>query len=60
MNNYEESRRAEHAKTQPGGTGKKLYHKPAFRHERVFETRALTCGKIQNTEGPCHSNRKTS
>jgi len=39
---------------------KKSYHKPAFRHERVFETRALTCGKVQTTQSSCHSNRKTS
>jgi hypothetical protein len=39
---------------------KKLYKKPAFRHERVFETRALSCGKVQTTQGACHANRKTS
>jgi hypothetical protein len=36
------------------------YQKPAFRHERVFETMALACGKIDNTQGSCHSNRKNS
>ena len=39
---------------------KKSYQKPAFRHERVFETRALVCGKINGTQGACASNRKTS
>ena len=39
---------------------KKPYQKPAFRHERVFETRALVCGKINGTQGACASNRKTS
>ena len=39
---------------------KKPYQKPAFRHERVFETRALVCGKVQGTQGACASNRKTS
>jgi hypothetical protein len=39
---------------------KKPYKKPAFRHERVFETSALSCGKVQTTQGSCHSNRKTS
>lgn len=39
---------------------KKPYVKPAVRHERVFETMALSCGKVQNTEGACHFNRRTS
>jgi len=40
--------------------GKKPYRKPAFRHERVFETMALSCGKVQNTQAGCHDNRKLS
>ncbi len=52
-------------KTQPAGDagkGKKLYQKPAFRYERVFETQALSCGKIAPTQSTCHSHssRKTS
>lgn len=45
-----------------GNTGKekKLYQKPAFRYERVFETLALSCGKVAPTQGPCHHSRKTS
>jgi len=39
---------------------KKPYRKPAVRHERVFETQALSCGKVQTTQGSCHSNRKNS
>jgi hypothetical protein len=39
---------------------KRPYHKPAVRYERVFEVQALTCGKVQSTEGSCHSNRKGS
>ena len=39
---------------------KKPYQKPAFRFERTFETRALTCGKIQSTQGSCHFNRNAS
>jgi len=39
---------------------KEPYLKPAFRHEKVFETMALACGKINNTQGSCHSNRKNS
>jgi len=29
------------------------YQKPAFRHERVFETMALACGKIDITQLSC-------
>ena len=39
---------------------KKPYLKPAFRHEQVFETMALACGKINPTQGACRLNRKTS
>jgi hypothetical protein len=39
---------------------RKPYRKPEVRCEQVFETRALTCGKVQTTEGSCHYNRKTS
>jgi hypothetical protein len=39
---------------------KKPYTKPAFRFERVFETRALSCGKMQDTQGSCHHNRRAS
>jgi hypothetical protein len=41
-------------------TAKKPYVKPMVRHERVFETMALSCGKVQNTSGACHFNRRTS
>lgn len=39
---------------------KKPYQKPEVRHEHVFETMALACGKVQTTQGSCHFNRKTS
>jgi hypothetical protein len=39
---------------------RKPYQKPAVRHEKVFETSALTCGKVNITRGSCHFNRKTS
>jgi len=39
---------------------KKAYQKPAFRFERVFETRALACGKVNVTNQQCANNRKTS
>jgi hypothetical protein len=34
-------------------TTKKPYHKPAFRHEQVFVTSALSCGKIGGVGGGC-------
>jgi hypothetical protein len=39
---------------------KKPYLKPAFRHEKVFETMALACGKMQATQASCRANRKNS
>ena len=33
---------------------KKQYQDPAFRHERVFETMALSCGKMSSTDFQCH------
>jgi hypothetical protein len=39
---------------------KKLYQKPTFRHERVFETMALACGKVSPTQAQCRFNRKSS
>jgi hypothetical protein len=46
----------------PGGqaTAKKAYRKPAVRSQRVFETTALSCGKVQQTQAQCKSNKKTS
>ena len=39
---------------------KKAYQKPSFRHERVFETLALACGKIGATVQGCQFSRKSS
>ena len=39
---------------------KKPYVKPDFQFEHVFETNALSCGKVNNTQGGCHFNRKLS
>ena len=36
------------------------YVKPAFRHEKVFETMALSCGKISATQQQCKSSTKKS
>jgi hypothetical protein len=47
---------------QPAPTGKvkKAYQKPAFRHEHVFETRALQCGKVAATQGTCQFHQNAS
>jgi len=59
MTQPEEAKRQQQVEgVEPGS--KKPYVKPEFRHEKVFETMALSCGKIQNTQGGCHSNRKNS
>jgi len=48
-------------KTQAGRQeSKKPYQKPSFRCERVFETQALSCGKIYGTTGECRAHRKAS
>lgn len=40
---------------------KKPYEKPSFRHEQVFVTTALACGKIHPTQRSCrHGNTRAS
>ena len=39
---------------------KRPYKKPEVRHERVFETMALSCGKLRATQAQCRFNRKRS
>lgn len=41
-------------------TAKKPYRKPSYRFERVFETMALSCGKVGPVEFQCRFNRKNS
>jgi len=48
------------SETEPPVKVKKPYQKPAFRFERVFETRALSCGKVSTTSRTCDFNRKSS
>jgi hypothetical protein len=38
----------------------KPYLKPAFSSERVFEIRALTCGKLAGTTMQCQANLNAS
>jgi len=40
--------------------GRKPYQEPAFRHERVFETMALSCGKVEPTSFMCAHKRNSS
>jgi hypothetical protein len=61
MKNREDSQGAQPAAgIEPGSPGKQPYRKPAFRHERVFETQALICGKVQTTQFSCKHNRRAS
>jgi hypothetical protein len=39
---------------------RKPYRKPDFRFERVFETMALACGKVEFTQKHCQFRRKSS
>jgi len=39
---------------------KRPYKKPSFRFESVFETMALSCGKIIPSQAGCKLNRKNS
>jgi hypothetical protein len=39
---------------------KRPYQKPAFRYERVFETMALSCGKMSPVQAQCSTHRKVS
>jgi hypothetical protein len=41
-------------------SAKKPYQDPGFRYESVFETMALSCGKINATEFQCRFHRKSS
>lgn len=44
----------------PNSRAKKPYQKPAHRCERIFETMALACGKLNPTQSNCYYNRKSS
>jgi len=41
-------------------SAKKTYVKPSFAYERVFETMALACGKLNGTQAQCKSSKKNS
>jgi hypothetical protein len=46
--------------TSSGAKPKRPYVKPAFQHEKVFETMALACGKLGPTQAQCRFNRRNS
>ncbi len=49
---------------QPAGEGcpkvRKPYERPAFAREQLFETMALSCGKVNPTSGQCRAFKKKS
>ena len=45
---------------RPDSRRKKCYEKPDVRYEQVFETTALSCGKVTGGESNlCHMNKKS-
>jgi hypothetical protein len=44
----------------PPEKSKKPYQKPSFEWERVFETMALSCGKLSGGGSQCLRTRKNS
>jgi hypothetical protein len=45
---------------RPAAIQKKPYEKPGFRHEQVFVTSALSCGKVTQSQSGCSLNTKVS
>lgn len=61
MKNHEPSQDEKRtSQLEPGFQEKKPYRKPAFRHEQVFEIRALVCGKVGGVSQQCRSLGKYS
>lgn len=54
--------KTEKSDSQPReAVAKKPYVKPSLiQHGKVFETAALSCGKVQSTQGSCRLSSKTS
>lgn len=54
--------KTEKSDSQPReAVAKKPYLKPSLiQHGKVFETAALSCGKVQSTQGSCRLSTKTS
>ncbi len=60
MENREAGGVAEKAAASGEARKKRTYVGPSFEHEKVFETMALACGKVSQTQGQCRFNRKNS
>jgi hypothetical protein len=52
MNSFDSKSEPVGSTTERNQKAKKLYLKPAFRFERVFETSALSCGKTSGSPEP--------
>lgn len=57
MNNFSPESSEDTPRTP--ATAKKPYEKPSFRYEQVFVTTALSCGKINPTQGSCTGSSKS-
>jgi hypothetical protein len=60
MNDQEKNKEQDEAGAAGKLKQKRPYKKPTFRYERVFETNALSCGKVGTTEQSCKLNAKLS
>jgi hypothetical protein len=57
----EEVKKAPDTNQAPATTpARRPYEKPVFETEEIFETMALSCGKINPTQGACHAVHKNS
>jgi hypothetical protein len=61
MSNFpQEPKDRQSATAEAKSNSRRPYVKPQVRHERVFETQALSCGKVSPVQGTCSLNRKNS
>ena len=63
VNNHMSPEDRSTSQSNPAAEGKprkKPYQKPSFRHERIFETMALACGKLDGTQAQCRNNSMNS
>lgn len=61
MSNFpQEPKDRQSATDEAKSSTRRPYVKPQVRHERVFETQALSCGKVNPVVGTCSLNRKNS
>jgi hypothetical protein len=44
----------------PRARARKPYVKPSFQGEQIFETMALSCGKVNSSQAQCKFNKKAS